>query len=1002
MKYDAFISYRHLPRDMFVAKGIHKALETTKIPLRIRKELGKKGIQRVFRDQEELPIGSSLSDNIEAALAESEFLVVICTPQTKESAWVMKEINTFIAMHGRQNVLAVLAEGEPADAFPPQLLYDDYGNPREPLAADVRGNSQGEIRKKIKSESLRLAASILYCDYDTLKQRHRERVMRRYMGIAAGVAALGVVFGIYNAYNLARINENYQQKLTNESKVLAATSQQVLEGGDRKTAALIALEALPTEGNERPFVADAMYALSDALGTYSIGWDLKMDKVLLHDVAVDEFSVNSDLSRVISYDQNESVYYWDVKSGDLLFKIDSVYYEGQAERIKAVAINDAAKAVISEHYFTGYDDEGNKLYEHHFSDDYALFAGFSQSGNYLGVCFRNTAAVYDARTGELVRSFDDDDVLYSSEIMFSTDDKLFGIEADMAGASLADSFDSETSHYLVYDLETGKRTDFEVAKEAILDVRITPDDQIAIASTTMDSLIKSGENFDTIQKYDRRTGKELWSTDVIRYHRGLDTSYTYIKGRVLDTSNGKRGELLVSSSRNLYTLDLYTGELLTTYAADDDIVNYGISMADETIYVAMANGKINVVDGATGYNYADNTIDTGDSLTTIKMGGGIVIGSRYRSPEIGVMSAVEDDTKENVLLADSTIYTVMISPDSSKYGYTCKSSYSSNSTEVFVFDSATDEVITHVTLDDVISMDIEFLDNDTLVIASSSKGLAFVDIESGDMVEVPGSDEHGPDFLVSGDRKVILASYAREFHRYDAVNHKLMDEGEYIDGYGTGYYNNGVLNEKGDKVFYWDLYGCLYSYDFETKEFEQLFENYIVKSAALNKDLSKIVIQCGDGFARVFDVASMKMLDEVSFFGESDSYLGFSDDGTKLYMQSSDNYFKIYDLEKDEYIFVSDGMWGDAADVREIPEKNLLIFVNTSSMTMIDLESYGILGRAEYGALYFQDTDKIISIKSNEMYRFKVKTLEDLVSEAKEKYGDAKLTSDQRLKYKLY
>ncbi len=987
---------------MFVAKGIHKALETTKIPLRIRKELGKKGIQRVFRDQEELPIGSSLSDNIEAALAESEFLVVICTPQTKESAWVMKEINTFIAMHGRQNVLAVLAEGEPADAFPPQLLYDDYGNPREPLAADVRGNSKGEIRKKIKSESLRLAASILYCDYDTLKQRHRERVMRRYMGIAAGVAALGVVFGIYNAYNLARINENYQQKLTNESKVLAATSQQVLEGGDRKTAALIALEALPTEGNERPFVADAMYALSDALGTYSVGWDLKKDKVLLHDVAVNKFSVNSDLSRVISYDLSEAVYYWDVKSGDLLFKIDSVFYEGVVDRIKAVAINDTAKAVISEHYFTGYDDEGNKLYEHHYGKDYAVFAEFSPSGNYLGVCFRDSAAVYDARTGELVKTFKDDGVLYSSNIKFSNDDKLFGISADISGGKLIDAFDSETSTYLLYDLENGKRTDFTVAKEAILDVNITPDDQIAIASTTMDSLIKSGENFDTIQKFDRRTGEELWSSDVIRYHRGLDTSYTFIKGRVLDTSKGKKGELLVSSSRNLYTLDLYTGELLTTYAADDDIVNYGISMADETIYVAMANGKINIVDGATGYNYADNTIDTGYSLTTIKMGGGIIIGSRYRSPELGVMSAVEDDTKESLLQADSTIYTVMRSPDGSKYGYTLESNYDSKRVEVFIFDAATDEEVNHVTVDDVITMDIQFLDNDTLVITSGSKGLIFIDIESGDMIEVPGSDEDGPKWLISGDKKVILASCYSEFRRYDAESRKLIDEGKYFEGHDNGFFYDGVINETGDKVFYWDLYGRIYSYDFITGEYSEVFENYIVKSAALNKDFSKIVIQCGDGFARVFDVASMEMLNEISFFGESSSYLGFSDDGKKLYMQGSDNYFKIYDLEKNEYLFVSDGIWRDASDVREIPDKNLLIFVNTAAMTMIDLDSYGILGRAEYGALYFEDTDKIISIKSNEMFRFKVKTLEDLVSEAKEKYGDAKLTSDQRLKYKLY
>lgn len=40
MKYDAFISYRHLEKDMYVAKKVHKALETTKIPRKIQKEAG--------------------------------------------------------------------------------------------------------------------------------------------------------------------------------------------------------------------------------------------------------------------------------------------------------------------------------------------------------------------------------------------------------------------------------------------------------------------------------------------------------------------------------------------------------------------------------------------------------------------------------------------------------------------------------------------------------------------------------------------------------------------------------------------------------------------------------------------------------------------------------------------------------------------------------------------------------------------------------------------------
>ena len=66
---------------------------------------------RVFRDQEELPIGSDLDDNISGALKESKYLIVICSPRTPESYWVCKEIETFIGMHDRKD-LSIKVEKE--------------------------------------------------------------------------------------------------------------------------------------------------------------------------------------------------------------------------------------------------------------------------------------------------------------------------------------------------------------------------------------------------------------------------------------------------------------------------------------------------------------------------------------------------------------------------------------------------------------------------------------------------------------------------------------------------------------------------------------------------------------------------------------------------------------------------------------------------------------------------------------------------------------------------
>lgn len=1002
MKYDAFISYRHLEKDMFVAKGIHKALETTKVPFRIRKEIGKKKIERVFRDQEELPIGASLSDNIESALADSEFLVVICSPQTRESAWVMKEIDTFIAMHGKQNILAVLVEGEPADSFPRQLLTDDFGNPREPLAADVRGDSKREIRKKIKSESLRLAAAILYCDYDTLRQRHRERIMRRYTAIAAGVAALGVLFGMYNAYNLARINENYKQKLTNESKVLAATSRQVLEEGDRRTAALIALEALPGEGNDRPIVPDAMYALSEALGSYSIGYDLKKDKLLTHDVSVNGFVTNTDNTRVLSVDDSYSVYYWDVKSGERLFKKNTVYYQGDADRVLAVGINDAACSVATNHFLTGYDEAGNVVYDRRFDEDYIVFATYSKNGNYVGLSFGETAAVYDARTGKEVKSFQEDGKKFSADMIFSDNEKLFGIETKPVDEYGISDMDAPNAFLTLYDLESDKKVEFVVAQDSILDMYFTPDDYLIISSMNLDELLGSDDSVDSVQKFDYRTGEVIWNTEVGRSHKGIDSSSTSLKARIIDTSEGKKGEVLVSSSRNLYNLDLYTGEINTVFTAEDDIVIFYLNPDNELVNVGLSSGKIDIVDAGSGYNYADYAVEVCDEMTYFKVGSGYVLAKQYLSPDIVVMSYLEDESKEVILESDTNISNIYRSPEGKHYFYTLRGSGDTTISEVHVCDATTDEEISVFSLEGISSSDISYYDEETMIATSSDKGLRICHIDSGEVEMMAESEEGDYEWVFSGDKKTAVAVHGKQYKRYDLENKKFIDEGNFSEEIGFGYWNGGVINKTGDKMYYWDLDGQLFYYDFETGELNQIFENYMIKSAVCSEDGSEIVLECGDGFARVADPVTMEILDEVSYFGGYNRLLEFSEDGKRLFLQGSDYYFRIYDLENDKYVFISDDQWNRASYTLEIPDKNLLLFADGSEMIFIDLDTYGIMGRAEYGALYFEDTGKIISFKDRNLYKFTFKSLEDLVREAKEKYPNAELTPEQRLKYKLY
>ncbi len=229
-QYSAFISYRHMTPDQEIAKRLHTLIETYGIPGSVRKKTGKKKMGYVFRDQEELPLSSDLGRDIETALDRSEWFIAICSPRYLQSRWCLREMEYFIERKGRDHILTLLVEGEPADAFPEMIRFttDENGNKTElePLAADVRGKTLSDCFRKLKEEKLRILAPMLGLTFDDLKRRARKRKIR----IAAAVAAVSLAAAA-GMITYSAINHNRQEKLRQE----AAEQQQVAEE-ERKRA----------------------------------------------------------------------------------------------------------------------------------------------------------------------------------------------------------------------------------------------------------------------------------------------------------------------------------------------------------------------------------------------------------------------------------------------------------------------------------------------------------------------------------------------------------------------------------------------------------------------------------------------------------------------------------------------------------------------------------------------------------------------------------------------
>ena len=336
--YIAFISYRHCPLDIRVAEELRKAIEHYRVPKDLRKD-GKKTLGKAFRDRDELPLSSNLVKDIYDALDEAQFLLVVCTPETPKSLWVQREIEYFIQQHGRERVLTVLAAGTPEESFPDILtnVYDTDGvtvlERVEPLCAFLVDEDEKKVLKNLKSEFLRIAASLLDVDYDILKQRdklYQAQLLARGAAVAVAVALLFVGMLLNRNRQITRMNDEIQEKnqeiarqllqsQINETSALTLLSRQQLAEGQRMEALESALNALPHDGDGRPYYAPAEGALSDALNLYT---PMEQDYLLTvtQDADVYRLILSRDGSRLVTLDVTGILRCYDTGSGALLWE----------------------------------------------------------------------------------------------------------------------------------------------------------------------------------------------------------------------------------------------------------------------------------------------------------------------------------------------------------------------------------------------------------------------------------------------------------------------------------------------------------------------------------------------------------------------------------------------------------------------------------------------------------------------------------------------------------
>ena len=390
-RYDAFISYRHIPRDMAAAEALQKLLEKHRLPAvsdggKSRRKL------HIFRDQTELPTSGNLGEDIREALRESRYLIVVCSPDLKESRWCMEEIVYFKHLWNDSNsrILPLLVEGEPDDAFPEEIRWESrrviskdgmesFSRVEiEPLGADIRANTERKRLHRLKTEYYRIAAPILGCRFDDLYRRAQRTRRRQIVTASAVIICCSLVFSAYSMYMLDQITERQQKLYETEALRLASDAQEESVSSNYLLSMLLAREALPRdqENPERPVVPEAEAALRSAVTQETVD----KEKLPYLTRAVVPFNVASwwicrpyDEGRKVALTDFDKTYLYDAYNGRLIFSCDTeqVYFNESGERAskqrewrekdKQTLYLDLYRTDSGEHYYSGtYETENSE------------------------------------------------------------------------------------------------------------------------------------------------------------------------------------------------------------------------------------------------------------------------------------------------------------------------------------------------------------------------------------------------------------------------------------------------------------------------------------------------------------------------------------------------------------------------------------------------------------------------------------------------------------------
>ena len=1021
--YNAFISYKHAPLDIKIAEHVQKQLEHFHVPHNLKGKIQHEKITRIFRDKDELPITSDLTETLTNALEKSEYLIVICSTNTKESMWVKREIQTFLKTHTKDKIFTVLCDGEPQDVIPEELttgekeIIDSNGFPHlinvpvEPLSCDYRLPRARADREELP----RLAAGLLGCSYDELQRRRRQYRLRRAGAIVAAAFAGVLAFGGYMLYSRMQINKAYMESLRTRSVYLANESRQLLDDGKRADAIQLALAALPSNKKDKtPVTAPALRAISDATGAYTSNRGVEFTPAWNYKCkyAVKTSIVSEDLSYLGALDDAGNIYCWNTETRELVFEKACV-----EEPVRIDIPNKETFVITFSHKVEAYNiPSGKHMWTYTPESSSSILKNYihftvSDVFLYVGSC---EIAKFSLRDGAVKETYQ----LKEKTLLNS----IFNPAVSPDGKKIAYSDDNLTAEdsikIHIYDVETKKDQSYDI-KAKYLEKLTFVDNNNLCAISTMDfvntsvsysldyRILKTATK--TFSFFGTNSNKR-WSQDLVYTDVSMGSDI-----RALPSRNA----VLCYVGNAVGIFDLETGNELNKYITSSSVITSGDFNEDgypEFIlrhgeYVYAANSKNNDL---ASYNVLCNNITSG------AIGNVIYAVSQYDTDIISYNRSIQDDEWKPVKVPSEYSMGSTSQTFDSNEDYLVSAALIANDDTTYVrvsiIDLNTGKLSYTEDLADVdvsiTNFDVEYLEGEFYLLLE--KSVYQIDPDKDKITQINSELDFGTvrsaGKLFATEKDYSSDKLLVKISNYDGSDKDEFDvPGKWEDF--VGYNNfNAVYCKSLNKAFIF-VVDTLFAVDMKSMDYDEVdlpdnwdFTKVRGYYVTVNEDSSRVLIS--DGNTVLVTDASLKEQFTISRNGTAVDCAAFK--GDRIYIVG-DGYISVYGNKKGELITKNDMKYfteGFRSKAWFDDKANQLYIQSDYIIFIYDLDTMYEVACIENVYCYHKDTDRfyVYSYRgSRDVHPGYIKhySVEDLVEKAKRILGDTPLDEATKSKYGL-